>query len=500
MKTHLEIEAKYDVADGQQLPHLIGVDGVDAMVAQTEMVLTATYFDTADHLLAAAGATLRRRTGGTDDGWHLKLPLADGERLEVHRSLGRRRSPPAALTALLRGYVRKNQLEAVATLVNRRSVHHLLDREGRILAELADDSVTGERHDIDGHTLAWRELEIELVEGDRAVLAALDVAVRAAGVVPATEASKVGRVLGASAPQVSQQPTFRRNTPVGDVLGGALWRAVLDLQAADPLMRLDRPDAPTCMRTAIQRLRAGLALQRQVIQDEATTSIRSELAWLDTVMAGVEEPDASRARIREALAVEPKELVLGPVGRRVDRELAARRKTALAVAREALDSPRYLDLLDSVVQLPTKAPTQPTAAGRAGDVLPDLAARALHRAERRLAQLRRAQSEDERRWQLRGAQRAVERARFCELLASSLTGSTQGRLETALDKAATVLARLGVSTRTQELLRDLAVQAHLSGENGFTFGRLHGLEQSRADELVHETKKLRKDLRRLERL
>jgi hypothetical protein len=32
----------------------------------------------------------------------------------------------------------------------------------------------------------------------------------------------------------------------------------------------------------------------------------------------------------------------------------------------------------------------------------------------------------------------------------------------------------------RRLLRDLGVRAHLSGENGFTFGRLHGLEEAGA--------------------
>ena len=35
----------------------------------------------------------------------------------------------------------------------------------------------------------------------------------------------------------------------------------------------------------------------------------------------------------------------------------------------------------------------------------------------------------------------------------------------------------------RQLLRDLGVRAHLAGENGFTFGRLHALEEARATEL-----------------
>jgi inorganic triphosphatase YgiF len=500
MKTHLEIEAKYDLADGQPLPNLIGVGGVEAIAAQAEMVLTATYFDTSDHALAAARATLRRRTGGTDDGWHLKLPLADGERLEVHRPLGRGQTPPPALMALVRGFVRAKPLESVATLVNRRTVHRLLDGDSRVLAELADDSVTGERHAVEGHLVTWRELEIELVDGDRAVLAALDAAVRTAGVQPASSASKLGRVLGSSPVRFAQRPTFRRKTPVGEVLAVGLRQAVLDLQAADPLVRLDRPDAPTRMRAAIHRLRAALALQRQVVPDEVATAIRSELGWLDTVVAALDELDTTHARIRAALAGQPRELVLGPVTRRVDRELGAARRTAVAVVRKALESARYLDLLESIVEFPSRLSTQPAAATRAGDVVPDLAERSLRRAERRLGQLVRAPSDEERRWQQRGARRAVQRASYAERLHSGRADQIQGPLESTLDEVATVLARLDVSMSTQEVLRELALQAQAAGESAFTYGLLHGLEKARADGFVLETRKLRKHLRRLDRL
>ena len=50
--------------------------------------LAATYFDTPGDRLAANKITLRRRTGGTDEGWHLKLPAADGNRQELHEPLG----------------------------------------------------------------------------------------------------------------------------------------------------------------------------------------------------------------------------------------------------------------------------------------------------------------------------------------------------------------------------------------------------------------------------
>lgn len=499
MRTHLEIEAKYELDDGQPLPDLVGIGGVVSMAVHAEMELTATYFDNETHSLGAAGATLRRRTGGEDDGWHLKLSIADSERLEVRRDLGRSQTPPAALTALVRALVRSASLVPVATLVNRRTVHHLLDADGRVLAEVADDRVSGQRHDdvdSDVGTVTWRELEVELVEGDRALLEELDAAVRAAGIASAGSSSKVARVLGAGAAGVSVpgQPTRRRRkTPVAVVLLAGLRSAVTDLLNADPLVRLDRTGAPQRMRSAVVRLRAAVALYGQVVPDKRTAHARAELAWLESVVADVDELDAARARIREALAAEPKELVLGPVGRRVDRELAAARRTAMSLLRKSLDSPRYLDLLDAVASLAASAPAG--SGDRAGDVLPDLADRAVRRAERRIVELGRSGTEEECGRRLRGAERAVERARYAEALATGAAG--QGAMAQLLDEVARLLAEQASCDRAQELLRGIAIQAHAAGENGFTFGRLHGLEQLHAAALQRRVDKLRKQVKRL---
>jgi hypothetical protein len=196
------------------------------------------------------------------------------------------------------------------------------------------------------------------------------------------------------------------------------------------------------------------------------------------------------ARLRDAVAREPRDLVLGPVLRRLDRELAATRKAALAEVRATLDSPRYLNLLAAL------APTEPAAGReaariRAGDVLPDLADRHAHRAERRLAQLRRARSDEERRWLLVGARRAVERARYAGSLRPG--GSLA---QPSLDEAADLLAELAEVLSNQDALRAVAGQAHRAGENTFTFGRLHGLEEVRALDIRRRLNAARKDLKR----
>src|SRR5674476_553116 len=87
MTRYSEVERKFDVDPGALLPDLSG-----AAVAVSEGVesqLDATYFDTADTRLARQRITLRRRTGGDDAGWHLKLPAGQDERTEVRLPLGR---------------------------------------------------------------------------------------------------------------------------------------------------------------------------------------------------------------------------------------------------------------------------------------------------------------------------------------------------------------------------------------------------------------------------
>ncbi|KIX79032.1 hypothetical protein SF23_03075, partial [Streptomyces sp. MBRL 10] len=69
------------------MPDLTGTAGIAAVSDQGTVDLDAVYYDTPDQRLAADGLTLRRRTGGADAGWHLKLPVSPGVRDEVGADL-----------------------------------------------------------------------------------------------------------------------------------------------------------------------------------------------------------------------------------------------------------------------------------------------------------------------------------------------------------------------------------------------------------------------------
>ena len=87
-----EIERKYDSPAGtaaalDAVQSMIGVEGVAAVTRQDPEILDAVYYDTADLRLIRARVTLRRRTGGDDAGWHLKLPASAGTRDEIRLPL-----------------------------------------------------------------------------------------------------------------------------------------------------------------------------------------------------------------------------------------------------------------------------------------------------------------------------------------------------------------------------------------------------------------------------
>jgi inorganic triphosphatase YgiF len=202
----IETEQKYDVDADFAFPDLAGLaPGVVAAPPEVQR-LAATYFDTNDLRLAGAHITLRRRTGGSDAGWHVKLPVSSDTRRELHFPLGPATGTvPSRVATLVAEWTQGEALRPIARLETRRAVRRLLDQAGRVLAEVADDQVTGSRpvhpDAADWHEAAtWREVEVELVSGTRDLLATAGKRLQAAGAQPSASASKLSRLLGAGPP------------------------------------------------------------------------------------------------------------------------------------------------------------------------------------------------------------------------------------------------------------------------------------------------------------
>lgn len=480
-----EVERKYDVPQGFHLPDLSGFGGVARVAPPREHSLDATYFDTADLRLVRNKITLRRRTGGDDAGWHLKLPRRDGERDEVRVPLGRAaRTVPPALRAPVTVHVRGGKLAPVVRLTTSRTVHHLLDADGAVLAEVAQDDVTATSPSSNGRATTvdtWSELEVELVGGDLTLLEAVGERLVSAGAMPSRSVSKLARALGDRVPSgATSRPAGIKKGSAGAVLLDHLTQHVTRLKAQDPLVRADEHDAVHQMRVATRRLRSALATFRPLVDREVTDPVRDELQWLGTALGGARDAEVTRDHLRGLVDEQPPELVLGPVVERITSSLQARYRTAHGEALVDLDSPRYFALLDALDALIGDPPFTPAAAGRADDVLLPLVAKTF----KRMGKLVRAAEvepdphhHDE---LLHEVRKAAKRARY----AGESVAPTYGRPAKVWAKRMEgIQEALGEHQDTvvirAELLA-LAREAHAAGEDAFTYGRLHGLEEKRA--------------------
>jgi len=196
----VEVERKYDAESGTPLPRWDALPGVDAVSTGEARALDARYFDTAEGALARAGVALRRRTGGPDEGWHVKGPRQGDGRLEIGWPLGEGDELPAAVAETVSAWTTA-PLTPLARIENDRTAYLLTGPDG-VVAEFVDDRVraTDLRQDV---RREWREWEMELgpaapsdEAGRAAFFDAVERAVLSAGGRESASGSKLARALG----------------------------------------------------------------------------------------------------------------------------------------------------------------------------------------------------------------------------------------------------------------------------------------------------------------
>ena len=511
-----EVEVTLDVREDWAVPDLAAPlrgAGVTAVTEPVELALDARYLDTPDLRLLRARTTLRRRSGGVDDGWHLKLPGGQvTDRLEVRLPLGEDgAAPPEELARLVRATVRTAPLGAVARVRTRRVVRHLLgapDADGTpvVLAEVADDTVTAEAPAASAgepvEVTTWRELEVELVEGDRALLEAAVQALVDAGARRSSSPSKLRRVLGDRLPRPSApaaEPTLRSRA--SEVVTARLRAEVERLVGADVGVRRGEPDAVHQMRVATRRLRSLMATWRPLLDPTAAELARGELHWLAGALGQERDAEVRRDHLLAALAAQPPELLPGPVSARLAQVLDQAVAAGHAAVVEALDGDRYLVLLEALATMVARPPLTQAADGRARQVLLPRVAREHRRVADAAEAADGARTPAQREALLHETRKAAKRARYAAEELAGLVGSDARAYAAALSSVQEALGELQDSTLTRELLREVAEQASLAGEDGFGYGRLHALEEVRAQraEDAFEVAWARADRKRLRR-
>ena len=354
MADHLEVEETFEAPVGSDLPVLSGLPGVVAVTGPERVELEATYFDTAGLDLVGAGITLRRRVGGEDEGWHVKLPTGTG-RWEVHQPAGEDASVPSAIRSVLDGVTRGRPLEPVALVRTLRAVHRLHAADDTLLAEVCDDRVTTQSPPDGSETpRSWREWEVELVGGDRSLLAAVATRLSAAGAQDADIQSKLVRALGDRAPSAAlstEADTTSQDRTAAALVDERIRGLVGQLRRYDPLVRADAPDAVHTMRVAIRRLRSALATYRPLLDRQVTDPLRIDLRWISGVLGDARDAEVMRERLLADLDDLPPEDVRGSIRDFLDEELATAYRRAHERAVESMSTDRYLGLLDRLDEL-----------------------------------------------------------------------------------------------------------------------------------------------------
>ena len=316
----LEQEVKLDPNPGWSLPDLSGVlPGVEVH-ALPDVALETTYYDTADLRLARHHLTLRFRRQtelvpgprrvddrSTTEVWTVKLPLSSDStvlaRTEVTwpgegaaAATGRRssRRPRATGRGLqTSGYEFEKvhpeaahfvqaaaigrPLEPVAHLSSIRRRTELRTSDGRPLAEIDEDTITGRdllasqerpfRHG-DSPDVRFREVEVELAQGSALeVLAAVVERLEQAGARRSPGKSKLARVLAGGSAEVdladlshSAPDTRAHELAMSEVLREQARSCLDTLIDHDPAIRLDDADPEHIHRSrvATRRLRTIL--------------------------------------------------------------------------------------------------------------------------------------------------------------------------------------------------------------------------------------------------
>jgi len=472
VERYLEVETKFDVGAHTVPPCFDGLSAVTRCVTSAPQHLDALYYDTPGLDLALNRMTLRRRTGGPDAGWHLKLP-AGGARTEIRVPLGDDGTPvPDELRDVVLAIVRDRPLVPVAQLSTSRDVTTLYGHGDTPLAEFCDDRVAAKRIDpADGSTAAerqWREWELELLDtsaadGEDAVaLDRLTGRLLDAGAVPAAHGSKLAKILAGAVPP--------RPVPPSDPVHRAVVEQVAKLLVTDRAVRADSDDAVHQMRVTIRQIRSLLQASEPDFGLTDDASILSELRELTGVLGFARDAEVLAERYRDALEGLAPELVRGPVRERLVDGARRRYRTGLNRALKAMRSARYfrlLDALDAVVLNPPAPPDRdhPQATVTSG-----------YKRIRRRARAVAAATGHDRDDALHRVRKAAKRLRYL----AAATGEAKVAARAKLIQ--TILGDHQDSVVSRAHLLQEAAAAHTAGEDTFTYGVLFAREAELAQD------------------
>jgi CHAD domain-containing protein len=465
-----EQEDKYEVDPDWVMPQLTDLLRDGGRLDQEVRKLDNTYFDTPGAGLRLFGITLRRRVGGSETGWQLKVP--NGTARTELQSGSRAKTLPRALAKGVEGLLAGENLDPVATMVTTRTAYQLRNADGELVMEIADDQVESGPPDGKSMLHFWREVEVELgPAGKKKDLKRARKLLQDAGASPSTSRTKLDRALSQALPD--GQPAAVESGTVGELVAAYLAAQCDVLASNDVGFRTGTP-AVHKTRVAARRLRSTLRTFGDVVDSEPAEELNDELVWYADLLGQVRDRDILSNRLTERIADLPPEQVRGSVETEIKENLAAERAEAVERLNEGMRTSHY----DHLVQLLRgwrTAPPLTDAAGEQNTAAVAYVEKAKRKADKRL------QKADDDIEQLHRARKATKRARYAAELVEPADGEMKAiardaeEMQTLLgehqdaDVAAKFLARISEGKETEE--------------SAFTYGILMANELHRAAEI-----------------
>ena len=221
-----------------------------------------------------------------------------------------------------------------------------------------------------------------------------------------------------------------------------------------------------------------------MLNRDVTDPVRAELRWLAGVLGAARDAEVMHARLRAMIDAEPNDLVLGKVRERVETLMKQRYGEAHDRVVAGLDSERYLRLLDTLDALAAAPPFTPRAREPATEVLTPLMRRSWRRLERTMAAADRAPRGPRQDALLHQVRKTAKQTRYAAEAVQPVFGRSARRFTAAIARLQETLGDFQDGIVAGAVLLELGSRGHRAGENSFTFGRLHALEQQRAEGAV----------------
>lgn len=252
MRMIKEQEDKFEVDSDWVMPQLTDLVPDGGRLDQQVRELDNTYFDTPGAGLRLFGVTLRRRVGGSETGWQLKVPHGTA-RIEL-QSGSRAKRLPSVLAKSVAGLRAGERLDPVAMVKTTRTAYRVLDADGELVVEIADDQAESGPPDGESTLHSWREVDVELgPAGKTEDLKQARKLLQAAGATPSTIRTKLDRALSPAASD-GLEPAAKAGT-VGDLVGAYVAAQCVVLASNDIGLRTGAPVVHET-RVAARRLRS----------------------------------------------------------------------------------------------------------------------------------------------------------------------------------------------------------------------------------------------------